>query len=158
MSTTAARIGFRIKVNKRKVVSSYLQDDKIHIFINSLSVEEVPDFKYLGPTLIPNGQAEGEITTRIMVARNVSDWQNPYAIVVKNKMRLYVAAIQSCYLAARCTFDHSFYGFAERIKSHMTISILAQIPSALTTIKKSLAPVRTYSSPTTELRTYFISC
>lgn len=41
------------------------------IFINSLLVEEIADFKYLKSTLFPNGQAKGEITIRIMIARNI---------------------------------------------------------------------------------------
>ncbi|VDN57356.1 unnamed protein product [Dracunculus medinensis] len=40
------------------------------LFINSLPVEEVPDFKYLGSTLIPNGEAKDNITAQIMAARN----------------------------------------------------------------------------------------
>lgn len=37
---------------------------------NSLLAEKMLDFKYLGTTLIPNGQAKDEIITRIMTARN----------------------------------------------------------------------------------------
>ncbi|VDN52128.1 unnamed protein product [Dracunculus medinensis] len=51
VSETATRIGLRINVNKTKVFSSYVQEaDQIPLFVNSLPVEEVPDFKYtLGP-------------------------------------------------------------------------------------------------------------
>lgn len=44
--------------------SSYLKDtDKMPIFINSLPVEEVLDFKHLGSAVIPNGLTKDEITT-----------------------------------------------------------------------------------------------
>lgn len=33
------------------------------IFVNSLPIEKVLDFKYFGSTLFPNGQAMGEIVT-----------------------------------------------------------------------------------------------
>ncbi|VDN54405.1 unnamed protein product [Dracunculus medinensis] len=70
MSETAGRIGLRINVNKTKDFSPYVQEaDKMPLFVNSLPVEEVPDFKYLGSTLIPNGQAKDDITTRITAAR-----------------------------------------------------------------------------------------
>ncbi|VDN55899.1 unnamed protein product [Dracunculus medinensis] len=66
VSETAARIGLWINVNKTKVFSSYVQEaDKMPLFVNSLPVEEVSDFKYFGSTLIPNGQAKDDIITRI---------------------------------------------------------------------------------------------
>ncbi|VDN60047.1 unnamed protein product [Dracunculus medinensis] len=61
VSTTAAKIGLRINVNKSKMFSYIQGNDKISIFINSLPVEEMLDFKYLGSTLIPNGQAKAKI-------------------------------------------------------------------------------------------------
>ncbi|VDN55700.1 unnamed protein product [Dracunculus medinensis] len=71
VSETAARIGLSINVNKTKDFSSYVQEaDKMPFFVNSLPVEEVPDFKYLGSTLIPNGRAKDDIITRITAARN----------------------------------------------------------------------------------------
>ncbi|VDN56635.1 unnamed protein product [Dracunculus medinensis] len=73
VSETAARIGLRINVNKTKVFSSYVQEaNKMPLFVNSLPVEEVFDFKYLGSTLIPNGQAKDDIITRTTAARNAS--------------------------------------------------------------------------------------
>ncbi|VDN54446.1 unnamed protein product [Dracunculus medinensis] len=65
------------------------------LFINSLPVEEVLDFKYLGSTLIPNGQAKNDISTRISritVARNAffrltkSLWSRR-EITIKTKVR-----------------------------------------------------------------------
>lgn len=44
-----------LRVNKTKIVSSYIQEaDKIPFFINSLPIEESLDFKYLGSIPIPN--------------------------------------------------------------------------------------------------------
>lgn len=60
----------KLNVNKTKYFRLIQDSDKITIFIYSLLVEEVLDFKYVISTLIPNGQAEDEITTRI-TARNV---------------------------------------------------------------------------------------
>lgn len=49
---TAARIGFKIIINKTKGFSPYIPEaDKIHFFISSFSTEEVPEYKYLGSTL-----------------------------------------------------------------------------------------------------------
>ncbi|VDN56991.1 unnamed protein product [Dracunculus medinensis] len=58
ISETAARIGLRVNVqNETKVFSSYVQEaDKMRLFLNSLPVEEMPDFKYFGSTLVPNDQ------------------------------------------------------------------------------------------------------
>ncbi|VDN52847.1 unnamed protein product [Dracunculus medinensis] len=101
VSETAARIGFRINVHKTKVFSSY----------------EVPDF--LGSTLIPNGQAKDDITTRITEARNAffrltKPLWNRREITIKTKVCIYIAVIRSILLYGSETwpmglfvFDHS---------------------------------------------------
>ncbi|VDN53920.1 unnamed protein product [Dracunculus medinensis] len=103
VSETAARIGLRINVNKTKAFSSYVQKvDKMPLFVNSLPVEEVPDFKYLGSTLTANGQVK-DITTRITAARNAffqltkSLWSRR-EITIKTKARIYIAVIRSILL------------------------------------------------------------
>ncbi|VDN54608.1 unnamed protein product [Dracunculus medinensis] len=97
VSETATRIGLRIRinVNKTKVFSSYAQEgDEMPLFVNSLPVEEVPDFKYLGSTLIPNGQAKDDITTRITAARNAfflltKPLWSRREITIKTKVRMF---------------------------------------------------------------------
>lgn len=60
-----------LRVNKTKIVSSYIQEaDKIPFFINSLPAEKVRNFKYLESTLISNSQTKDDITTLIMAVRN----------------------------------------------------------------------------------------
>lgn len=55
-STNATRIELRASASKTKAFSLYLQKaHKTPIFNNSLPTEEMPNFKYLGTTLIPNG-------------------------------------------------------------------------------------------------------
>ncbi|VDN53679.1 unnamed protein product [Dracunculus medinensis] len=53
--------------------------DEMQVMLNNVSettarigltINVVPDFKYLGSTLIPNGQAKDDITTRITAGRN----------------------------------------------------------------------------------------
>ncbi|VDN54058.1 unnamed protein product [Dracunculus medinensis] len=103
VSETAARIGLRINVNKTKAFSSYVQKvDKMPLFVNSLPVEEVPGFKYLGSTLIANGQAK-DITTRITAARNAffqltKPLWSRREITIKTKVRIYIAVIRSILL------------------------------------------------------------
>lgn len=48
----------------------YIQEAKIPVFINSSPIEEVPDFRSIGSTLVLNCKAKDEITTRITIARN----------------------------------------------------------------------------------------
>ncbi|VDN53016.1 unnamed protein product [Dracunculus medinensis] len=101
VSETAARIGLRINVNKTKVFSPYVEEaDKMPLFVNSLTVEEVPDFKYVGSPLISNARAKDDITTRITAARNAFFrltkllW-NRREITIKTKVCIYIAVICS---------------------------------------------------------------
>ncbi|VDN50415.1 unnamed protein product [Dracunculus medinensis] len=75
---------------------------KMPLFMNSLSIEEVHDFKYLGSTLIPNGQAKNDIITRITVRNALFGltkhlWSHR-EITIRTKVRIYIAMIDSVLL------------------------------------------------------------
>ncbi|VDN51048.1 unnamed protein product [Dracunculus medinensis] len=127
--------------------------DKMQIMLNNLPTaaridqfEEMLDFKYLGSTVIPNGQAKDEIVTRITAARILFFrlmkplWNRRE--IIKTKIRVHIAAVRSILLYGCETwpvrvedikkllaFDHSctFYGSAEQINSHIHLRWLGHV-------------------------------
>ncbi|BHF61932.1 hypothetical protein SprV_0100491200 [Sparganum proliferum] len=72
LNEVAQSVGLSINAGKIKVFSRCIPDqEKAPFGIDGYPLEEVDSFKYLGARLLPNGQREDDIVTRIDAARRV---------------------------------------------------------------------------------------
>jgi hypothetical protein len=100
----ARSVGLKINAAKSKVFSSSgRSNNDIAIIINGEEIEEVDNFKYLGSTILPNGQSANEIPNRIDAARKVffqlrkSLW-NRREIRLDTKIKVFKATVRTILL------------------------------------------------------------
>ncbi|VDP85385.1 unnamed protein product [Echinostoma caproni] len=65
----ATEIGFEITPNKTKMFATPPDQAEHPLQLDGRTVEIVSDFKYLGSTILPNGQAKDDVKRRIDTAR-----------------------------------------------------------------------------------------
>jgi hypothetical protein len=95
----SARIGLEINATKTKIFSTCTTTLDGPISVNGTPLEPVDDFKYLGSTILPNGQAKEEVTIRIDNARRAflqlrSVLWRRKEISINTKIRIYNSAIR----------------------------------------------------------------
>ncbi|VDN53863.1 unnamed protein product [Dracunculus medinensis] len=61
---------FANNYDEMQVMLNNVSETAAKIGSESTNVEEIPDFKYLGSTLVPNDQAKDDIIARITAAKN----------------------------------------------------------------------------------------
>ncbi|BHF74169.1 hypothetical protein SprV_0401725300 [Sparganum proliferum] len=104
VNEVAKSVGLSINAGKTKVFSSCIPDqEKAPLGIDGCQLEEVDSFKYLGARLLPNGQSEDDIVSRIDAARWFFSslrkclW-NRRDLSIATKIRVYRAPVRSVLL------------------------------------------------------------
>jgi hypothetical protein len=101
ISYYAAVVGLQINTHKTRTLSSGLSSPELSV--DNTILQTVPVFKYLGSLILPSGQAQDEIKTRIDCARSAffrlkkALW-NRVEVSLKTKVRVYKAAVRSVLL------------------------------------------------------------
>ena len=103
ISSFAACVGLQINAAKTKVLGCNLPSPCAPLTVLGTAIDIVPAFKYLGSTLLPNGQAIEEVPLRISRARTAflqlrSVLWCRNEVSLKTKMRVYRSAIRSILL------------------------------------------------------------
>lgn len=99
ISVYAAAVGLEINASKTKTFAVGLSTSEPTLHINNIPVESVPDFRYLGSSLLPTGQAKDEVKLRMDRARVAflqlqnSLWRRS-EISLQTKVRVYQASIR----------------------------------------------------------------
>ena len=99
ISSFAAKVGLEINASKTKAFTVGLPLPVQCLSVDGSPVEFVPAFKYLGSSMLPNGQAKQEVKARVDRARVAfvqlkgTLWRRS-EISLKTKVRVYQAAIR----------------------------------------------------------------
>jgi hypothetical protein len=97
-------VGLCINASKTKIFSSGIRpEDILPVSLSGTIIEVVGHFKYLGSTILPNGQCRDEITARIDAARKAffllrKPLWSRREISLKTKIKVYQATVRTILL------------------------------------------------------------